>query len=104
MSGGAETDIVQNKNGCLGREKTKEFKKAVGGANEKWSDRKGGALPQREMGTIKSGGAAATRNEQYKKRGAAAATIGQYRKRGAAAARIGQYKKRGRCRSEKWSV
>ena len=41
------------------------------------SDLKAGALPQQEMGSIKSGGAAATRN--------------------------GQYKKRGRFRSEKWS-
>ena len=32
--------------------------------------------------SIKSGGAAATRNGQYKKRGAAAARIGQYKKRG----------------------
>ena len=30
---------------------------------------KSGALPQREMGSIKSWGAAATRNGQYKKRG-----------------------------------
>ena len=33
---------------------------------------KSGALPQREIGSIKSRGAAATRNGQYKKRGAAA--------------------------------
>ena len=39
---------------------------------------------------IKSVGAAATRNEQYKKRGAAAT-------------RNGQYKKRGCCRNEKWA-
>ena len=39
---------------------------------------KSGALPQREMGSIKSGGAAA--------------------------ARIGKYKKWGRCRTENWSV
>ena len=30
---------------------------------------KSGALPQREMGSIKSWGAAATKTEQYKKRG-----------------------------------
>ena len=40
---------------------------------------------------LKSAGAAATRN-------------GQYKKRGAAATRIGQYKKRRRCRNEKWAV
>ena len=52
------------------------------------------ALPisaQREMGSIKNGGAAAAR-------------IGQYKKRGAAATRNGQYKKCGRCRYKKWAV
>ena len=39
---------------------------------------KSGALPKREMGSIRSGGAAA--------------------------ARIGKYKKRGRCRNKKWAV
>ena len=39
---------------------------------------------------LKSVGAAATRN-------------GQYKKRGAAATRNGQYKKRGCCRYEKWA-
>ena len=73
-----------------------------------------GALPKRELVSIKGGGAAAKRDEQYKKRGAlpqgdpgskkfmalpVSIKIG-----GAAAARIGQYIKRGRCRNEKWSV
>ena len=44
-------------------------------------------LPQREMGSIKSGGAAAAR-------------IGQYKKGGAAATRNGHYNKRGRCRNK----
>ena len=43
------------------------------------------------MVSIKSTGAAATRN-------------GQYKKRGAAATRNGQYKMQGRCRNEKWAV
>ena len=38
---------------------------------------KSGALPQREMGSIKSGGAAAARIGKYEKRGAAATRIGQ---------------------------
>ena len=45
---------------------------------------------------IKSGGAAATSDGQYKKRGAAARRSGQCKIHGAA----GQYKKRGRCRNE----
>ena len=57
---------------------------------------KSGALPQREIGSIKSRGTAATRNGQYKKRGAAATSTGQYIKWGAAATRNGQYKKRDR--------
>ena len=57
---------------------------------------KSGALPQRELVSIKSGGAAATRNGQYKKQGAAATRDGQYKMRGAAATRKGQYKKIGR--------
>ena len=48
-------------------------------------------LPKQEMGSIKSGGAAATKT-------------GQYKKRGAATTRNGQYKKQGRCRSEIWAV
>ena len=83
------------------------------------------------MGSIKSEGAAAARNGQYKKRwrgrsknrsikeagalpqremgsikseGAAAARTGQYKKLGAAATRNGQDKKQGRCRSEKWAL
>ena len=52
---------------------------------------KSGALPQREIGILKSEGAAATRNGHFKKRDAAA-TID------------GHYKKRGRCRNEKWAV
>ena len=50
---------------------------------------KSGALPQREIGILKSEGAAATRN-------------GQYKKRRAAATRDGHFKKRGRCRNERW--
>ena len=46
-------------------------------------------LPQQELVSIKSVGAAATSNGQYKKRGAAATRIGQ-KSRGAAASRIGQ--------------
>ena len=37
--------------------------------NEKWAVKKAGALPQRELVSIKSGGAAALRDGQYKKRG-----------------------------------
>ena len=46
-------------------------------------------LSQREMGSIKT-------------RGAATTNTGQYKKRDAAAARNGHHKKRGRCRSENW--
>ena len=38
--------------------------------------KKTGALPQRELGSIKSGGAAARRNEQYKKGGGAGTRTG----------------------------
>ena len=56
------------------------------------------------MVSKKSGGAAATKNGQYKKLGAAATKNGQYKSGGAAATRNGQYKKQGRCRNEKRSV
>ena len=45
-----------------------QYKKKGRCRNEKWSVKKAGALPLREMGSIKRG-AAATRNGQYKKRG-----------------------------------
>ena len=48
-------------------------------------------LPQREMGSIKSGGAAAT-------------IMGSIKSRGAAAARIGKYKKRRRCHKQHRAV
>ena len=80
--------------------------------------KKSGVLPQLEMGSIKSGGAAATRNGQEKKRGRCRnenrgsiksgtlplLEMGIIRSGGAAAARIGKYKKHGRCRNEKWAV
>ena len=43
--------------------------------------KKGGVLPQQELVSIKSVGAAATRKRQYKQRGAAATRNGQYKKR-----------------------
>ena len=52
-----------------------------------------GVLPQQELVSIKSLGAAATRNGQYKQRGAAETRNGQYKKRGSAATRNGQYKR-----------
>ena len=85
--------------------------------SEKWALLKNGVLPQREIGILKSVGAAATRNGQYKRRGrcrnenrsikeagalpqqemgilksegAAAARSGKCKKWGAAATRTGQ--------------
>ena len=59
--------------------------------NEKWAVQKAGVLPQRELVSIKSAGAAATRNGQDKKRGAAATRNGQFKSWGAAATKTGQY-------------
>ena len=56
---------------------------------------KSGALPQREIGIIKSEGAAATRNGQYKSGALPQRGIGILKSEGAAATRNGQYKKRG---------
>ena len=89
--------------------------------------KKAGVLPQRELVSIKIGGAAATRNGKYKKRGRCRKEIGAVTRAGAlpqgdqgskklmalpvsikiggaAATRNGQNKKRGRCRSENWSL
>ena len=89
--------------------------------------KRGGVLPQQEMGSIKSGGAAAWRSGQYKFDGAAAQykswgrcrsgkwsvlkagalpqrEVGSINSGSAAAARIVQYKRRGRCRNENWAV
>ena len=73
-----------------------------------------GALPQRELVSIKIGGAAAMRDGQYKKQEALPqgdpgskkfmALPVSIKSGGAAAARIGQYKKRGHCRNKKWAV
>ena len=73
-----------------------------------------GALPQRELVSIKRGGAAATRDGQYKKQEALPqgdpsskkfmALPVSIKSVGAAETRNGQYKKRGRCHSENWSV
>ena len=63
-----------------------------------------GALPKQELVSIKGGGAAATKNGQYKKRGRSRKEIGAVKIDGAAATRSGQYKKRGRCHSNNWSV
>ena len=52
---------------------------------------KSGALPQQEIGSIKSG--ALPQRE-----------IGIIKSEGAAATRDGHFKKRGRCRNEKWAV
>ena len=49
---------------------------------EKWAVKEAGVLPQEELVSIKSVGAAATRNGQYKKWSAAATRNGQYKKRG----------------------
>ena len=92
---------------------------------------KSGALPQREMAILKSEGAAAARNGQYKKRrrcrnenrsikeagalpqremgsiksGALPQQkFGTLKSEGAAATRDRHFKKRGRCRNEKWAV
>ena len=45
------------------------YKKPGRYRNKKWSGKKAGVLPQQELVSIKSVGAAATRNGQYKKRG-----------------------------------
>ena len=66
------------------------IKKAGRCCNKKWTVKKAEALPQQELISIKSTGAAATRNGHYKMRGAAATRNGQYKKRGAAATRNGQ--------------
>ena len=79
---------------------------------------KSGTLRQREMGIIKSGGAAAARIGKYKKWGRCRNEKWAVKKAGelpqrelgsiksgvAAATRTGQKKKRGGCRSKKWVV
>ena len=70
------------KSGDAAAARTGQYKRLGRCRYEKWSVKKAGALPQREPGSLKCRGAAATRNEQYKKWGAAATRNGQYKKRG----------------------
>ena len=76
--------------------------KSVGAAAARNGQYKSGTLPEREMGIIKSEGAVATTNGQYKK--LPQRELVSIKSVGAAATRNAQYKKRARCCSEKWAV
>ena len=76
-------------------------KKSGGAAATRTGQYKIWALPQREMGSIKCGALLQREMGSIKCRGAAATRTWQYKKQGAAATRNGQYKKRGAAATRK---
>ena len=65
---------------------------------------KSGALPQREMGSIKSGAPPQREMGSIKSGVLPQLELVNIKSGGAATPKIGLYKKQGRCRNEKWAV
>ena len=77
-----------------------QYKKRWRCRSENRSIKEAGALPQREMGSIKSWVLPQQEIGISKSVGDAATRNGQYKRRDAAATRDWHFKKRGRCRNE----
>ena len=93
-------NLVSIKNWGAAATRNGQYKKRGRCRSEKWSVSKVGALPQREMGSKKAG--ALPQGDPGSKK--LMALLVSIKSGGAAAARNGEYKKRGRCCIENWAV